>query len=441
MSFKTDTQTINDLRIFGDNTGKDIFGIFNKTRTGGGAKLLKDMFSYPLATASEIEYRVNSIRFFMKKKITFPFSSVIFDTIEFYLSNTDERSRLTVQENNLKRKLDQMVGADVEYQQLQQGVSDTLHFLIGLDKFILNLGDEGMGSALKEVLKKVSTLLNKDPFVFIKNADGAGKLNFDKTVQYDELFRFRSRNDILKLLRYAYEIDVFTAVADVAGSENFTFGEVNQQAENSIDIEGMFHPLVPNAVSNDLKIDEDNNMIFLTGANMAGKSTFMKTFCIVMYLAHMGFPIPVSRMRFSIQHGMFTTINLADNLNMGFSHFYAEVKRLKKVAEAVNNNERLIVVFDELFRGTNVKDAYEATIAVVEAFATKRKCTFIISTHIIEAGEVLKERSNNIRYLYLPTIMNSDMPEYTYMIKEGITEDRHGMMIIQNEQILDILKA
>lgn len=125
---------------------------------------------------------------------------------------------------------------------------------------------------------------------------------------------------------------------------------------------------------------------------------------------------------------------------MGFSHFYAEVSRVKKVAEAVNSNERLIVVFDELFRGTNVKDAYEATVAVVAAFANKRKCTFIISTHIIEAGEDLKKLRDNVKFLYLPTIMNGNKPQYTYTIKEGITSDRHGMLIIQNENILNILK-
>ncbi len=181
-------------------------------------------------------------------------------------------------------------------------------------------------------------------------------------------------------------------------------------------------------------------MVFLTGANMAGKSTFMKTFSIAVYLAHMGFPVPAKGMRFSIQNGMFTTINLADNLNLGLSHFYSEVSRVKKVAESVNQNDRLIVVFDELFRGTNVKDAYDATIAVADAFAGKRNCTFIISTHIIEAGEELKKLRDNIKFLYLPTVMEGNVPRYTYQVEEGITGDRHGMVIINNEKILEILK-
>ncbi len=66
---------------------------------------------------------------------------------------------------------------------------------------------------------------------------------------------------------------------------------------------------------------------------------------------------------------------------------------------------------------------------------------YYLSTHIIEAGEELKKMRNNIRFLFLPTIMNGNVPEYTYKLEEGITEDRHGMIIIRNEKILDILKT
>lgn len=65
---------------------------------------------------------------------------------------------------------------------------------------------------------------------------------------------------------------------------------------------------------------------------------------------------------------------------------------------------------------------------------------FVISTHIIEAGEALKNKCSNIRFLYLPTRMNKNVPVYTYTLEEGITDDRHGMIIVRNEGILDILK-
>lgn len=124
---------------------------------------------------------------------------------------------------------------------------------------------------------------------------------------------------------------------------------------------------------------------------------------------------------------------------MGYSHYYAEVLRVKHVAEEVINGKNLIVVFDELFKGTNVKDAYDTTVAVTEAFSKHRNCTCIISTRIIEAGHTLREHLDNMHLVFVLTIMQGKVPTYPYRLEEGITDDRHGMVIINNERILEIL--
>src|SRR5690606_6510453 len=103
--------------------------------------------------------------------------------------------------------------------------------------------------------------------------------------------------------------------------------------------------------------------------------------------------------------------------------------------------KRLFIAFDELFRGTNVIDAYEATLVITSAFAEKRNSIFVISTHLIEAGEVLRRNCGNLQFVYLPTRMNGNQPVYTYTLQPGITDDRHGMIIINNEKIQEILKA
>jgi DNA mismatch repair ATPase MutS len=167
----------------------------------------------------------------------------------------------------------------------------------------------------------------------------------------------------------------------------------------------------------------------------------MKSLSIALYMAHMGFPVAAKQMQFSVLDGMFTTINLPDNLGMGASHFYVEVLRIKKIALELKQGKNLFVLFDEMFRGTNVKDACEATIAFTEAFAGKRNSQFVISTHIIEAGEVLQKKCDNINFVYLPTIMDGNKPVYTYSLKQGLTADRHGMVIVKNEGILEILKS
>jgi DNA mismatch repair ATPase MutS len=112
---------------------------------------------------------------------------------------------------------------------------------------------------------------------------------------------------------------------------------------------------------------------------------------------------------------------------------------VKTVAEEVASKKDLLVIFDELFKGTNVKDAYDATLAVAEAFSAYRNCAFIISTHIIEVGTALMEKCNNLQFAFMPTVMDGHTPRYTYRMQEGITSDRHGMMIIENEKILETI--
>ena len=189
-----------------------------------------------------------------------------------------------------------------------------------------------------------------------------------------------------------------------------------------------------------MSLEAPENVIFLTGANMAGKSTLMKSIGIALYLAHMGFPVAADSMQFSVKEGLLTTINLSDNVNMGYSHYYAEVKRVKKMAELAGNNKSVFFIVDELFRGTNVKDAEEATIAVTGGFARKKNAMLMVSTHIMEAGTALGKKYDNIQFLYLPTTMRDGKPVSTYTLEKGITADRHGMLIIENEGILDLLK-
>jgi DNA mismatch repair ATPase MutS len=228
-------------------------------------------------------------------------------------------------------------------------------------------------------------------------------------------------------------------VSDVARAKKFTYAQALPAGKNVLLAENLAHPCIDGAVGNTIRMNEDSNVIFLTGANMAGKSTLMKSVGIGFYLAHMGFPVAASRMSFSLREGLYSSINVADNIILGYSHFYAEVMRVKQAAEAAAGGKRLLLMFDELFKGTNVKDAYDGTLAVTEAFAEYRDCLFIVSTHIIEVGEALKG-TGNIQFAYMPTVMEGNRPRYTYKMEAGITEDRQGMMIIRNEGILELIK-
>jgi len=443
MHFTTDRQTIEDLNIFGKRGDSSIYSLFSHTQTRGGAALMEQLFNEPLSRPEAIRKRIGIIKYFADGRLSFPCKPEWFDAIEQYLANTDERTKLSLEDGTLGKRITGMITQNTEEVVIQKGVAAILEMVHACKSFVAALGSGGpasAGAAYAEECAAMEGLLADTAFAGVLRESPRKKLAFEQVAAFDEQLRFRHRSVVRRLLERLYYLDLYLTVARVALARKLAFPTVLEREAHRITIQGLYHPGLAAPVANSVRITPDNNVVFLTGANMAGKSTFMKSLGIAVYLGHMGFPVAAAEMEFSVLDGLFTTINLADNLGMGASHFYAEVLRVKKVAEELNRGRNLLVIFDELFRGTNVKDAYEATIAITEAFAGKRTSIFVISTHIIEAGEVLRERCDNIGFLFLPTRMKGTQPVYTYQLERGITDDRHGMVIIRNEGVLDILE-
>lgn len=444
MSFIIDKQTLNDLGIFSHKKDMSVYAIYNNARTRGGSQILEEMFFNPLDSYELIRRRATLIDYFQRTESGFPFRSTWFDAAEFYLSNTDERTRIVVDPSvakgeSLQHKFRKVMKTDTEFEQAESGMVSLIAIVNTLDEFTQKMAEDPQLKAVTVTLFKIREILKSPAFAPVIEAKGKEKLTLEEAAFFDSLLRYDNHDKVRQILDYIYHLDVYISVAGIARERKFVRAEVLPVEANVMEMNGAFHPMLKSPVANDLTISAENNIVFLTGANMAGKSTFMKTFGICIFLAHVGFPVPAQSMRFSVRDGLFTTINLPDNLNQGFSHFYAEVRRLKRCVQSVNKWPNLVIIFDELFRGTNVKDAYDATVAVTEAFSQKKSCVFMISTHIIEAGEDLQKKCNNIEYVYLPTVMEGSVPRYTYKLEKGITEDRHGMIIIRNEGILDIL--
>ena len=433
MMFTTDKQTLEDLNIFGKQGSDSVYAIFNRTTTRGGAWILEEMFRYPLSDDQVINRRSGIIQYFAALGISFPFQRSHVDAVEPYLRNTDERMKLAPEDQS-----------HAETEELYKGVTYLTELLQGMSDFIKSL-DERQGSASGHFYQSdkeaISALLAEPGFAPVLKADVKAKLPHVTMAEYDLLFRFRHRTTIQKLLRHIYYLDVYLSVSRVAVERKLVFPTALPRDRHTLHLEGVYHLQLKNAVPNTVRITPEGNVLFLTGANMAGKSTLMKSLGVALLLAHMGFPVAAASMEFSVLDGIHTTINLPDNLGMGASHFYAEVLRVKKVAQELSMGKNLFIIFDELFRGTNVKDAYEATIAITAGFAAKRNSMFVISSHIIEAGDVLRERCPTVNFVYLPTHMNGNIPVYTYTLESGVTADRHGMVIVNNEGILDILKS
>ncbi|WP_343302913.1 DNA mismatch repair protein [Chitinophaga niabensis] len=425
----TDKQTLNDLNIFGKGGGDTVYAIFNRTFTRGGSELLEEMFRSPLSDENAINARSAIIRSFSEREVNFPYESEWFDAAEQYLENTDERTRLTETDNTLSRKFNHLIAADTEYKAIEKSVLSLISILQATRAFATTIRQ----------LADIDALLQIEELQPLLQESTKQKFSFARIAEYDKVLRFRQRENIKKLLGHIYLADVYLSVARTARERKFAFPVALKKELQTVVLEDFYHPSLTKPVVNSLSVSPQSNIIFLTGANMAGKSTFMKALGITMYLAQMGFPVPAAKMEFSVRDGIYTTINLPDNLSIGASHFYAEVLRIKTIARELSRDKYLFVIFDELFRGTNVKDAYEATIAITSAIARRQNCMFIVSTHIIEAGDVLKEKCDNINFVYLPTLMDGNKPVYTHKLAAGITSDRHGMVIIKNEGILDIL--
>jgi len=439
MLFTTDQQTTRDLNIFGKHTDQSVYALFDRAFTRGGAALLKEMFLYPLSDAAAINKRCSVIRYFSTVK-AFPFDASYFDTADQYLANTDERTKLSHSGGSVIKKLGSLIAEDPDYKFIHTGVLSLIGIINSLSEFTATMLHDIGNVPYREELDAIRNTLAGPPFEGLPKETAKSKISYADIADLDVCFRFRYREELKKMLRYCYQLDVYISVGRMAAERGYTYPVAMGPETNILSLEGVYHPQLNRPVANDFGMGPGRNLVFLTGANMAGKSTFMKSVGIAMYLAHMGFPVPAKRMEFSVRDGIYTTINLPDNLGMGASHFYAEVLRVKKIARELSLGKRLFVMFDELFRGTNVKDAHEATIAVTAAFAGKKSSMFIISTHIIEAGEVLREQCPNVGFNFLPTRMNNNEPVYTYLLEQGISADRHGMVIINNEGIIELLK-
>jgi len=325
---------------------------------------------------------------------------------------------------------------DERFKKIVQGLQATIVSLKKTAVFLETIQDGK--SVFEDRIKAAKAILSNKQIEKLLNIDIYQDLPLPTIARFDHLLKSSLAKEMQHLMQFIYELDVFIAVASVAETRGFTYASAVSAERNIFSATNLSHPCLDGAVGNNIRMSNTTNVIFLTGANMAGKSTLMKSVGIVMYLAHMGFPVSATAVEFSVREGLYTSINVADNIGLGYSHFYAEVVRVKQAAEAAATGGRLLLMFDELFKGTNVKDAYDGTLAVTKAFADYTDCLFVVSTHIIEVGEALAG-SSNIRFTYMPTVMEGSRPRYTYKLQEGITEDRQGMMIIRNEGILELL--
>lgn len=443
MAFQIDDQTKKDLTIFGIyKGGKSVFDLFNFTTCKGGEDKLYQFLSEPMTDLDKINERKEAVLFFrnhVKSRLEIDKDSL--DYAVYYLkdrhSSIRRASRLWSAERSIMNKLN----PSQSYFVVENGVKSMVNILKSLFDFSTRLSQDVDDKDFPLLLKK-----NNDKVLDIfalpecQKALDLNNITAYEVDAYDLVFRHSQSRNIQFLINMIYEYDALQAIANAMGRYKLCYPEVLPRSENCLEINGLFHPFVENAVTNDIRFGGDSNLLFITGPNMAGKSTFLKALGISAYLAHAGFPVPAQSMRMSLISGLCTTINISDDLQSGYSHFYAEVLRVKYVAAQLQKNNNLLVIFDELFRGTNVKDAYDGTLVIVSAFARIKSSFFVVSTHIVEAAESLSANKNiNFRSFEIREV--DGHPTYTYKLKDGISTDRLGMYIIRKEGVVEMINA
>ena len=436
VAFEIDKQTLKDLDLFEQGRKGMVYSLFNNVKTVGGGDRLELLFKSPSNDIELLEPRRDAIRFFYDNGIDVNIGRQQMDTIEHYLSASIPLYPdhwLDALLYNLRNKFKQTNDHYLVTIGIRTTVSTLRHFFRLADQ----LRAKGCPYHLAAMSLSIAELISEEKIREILSSSNTDLSVMDMS-KCDHYFRRRGREQLRRILDIIYEFDVYQSVATTAQKYSLSFPNYTAQPDSSIIIRGLFHPLLASPVSNDYRIDNESNLCFISGANMSGKSTFLKAFGLSVYLSHIGFPVPAAFMETTLFNGLITTINLSDNISQGYSHFYNEVRRVKDVALKIKEKKKIVVLFDELFRGTNVKDASDASLQVIDALSKVRNSLFLISTHIVEiAGDL--QHNKNIFFNCFESTMEGGVPWYNYKIREGISNERVGMLIIKNEGIIEIL--
>jgi len=294
-------------------------------------------------------------------------------------------------------------------------------------------------SLLDEKRKEIEKNLPLSILDEIKKNPNPKEWSFQKTLRICKWMRFSHRRQIRELVKIHSQLDAWLSMAKSVRKYELTFPEWHSTDEPMIHVRGMRHLLLENPVEYDLELDQKNNFLFLTGANMAGKSTFIKSLGVSVYLAHLGMGVPCSEMRLSIFDGILTNINIQDDITKGESYFYREVKRIKATAETVNDGKRWLILIDELFKGTNITDAMNCSIRIIQGLLQRKNALYVLSTHLYEISESLKNESG-ILFRYFETEIQNGEYTFSYRLCEGVSQDKLGMLILKKEGVLDLLQ-
>jgi hypothetical protein len=230
-------------------------------------------------------------------------------------------------------------------------------------------------------------------------------------------------------------VDAYISLANLAANNpEFIYPEISDRAV-IFNAKGMGHPLI-NAdvrVCNDFNVSE-KGIIIITGANMAGKSTFLRTVAVNFILGMAGAPVCASELTFTPIR-LFTSMRTTDSLSGNESYFYAELKRLKELKLKVENKENVFFILDEILKGTNSADKSLGSRMFLEKLA-EMGGTGMIATHDVSLGELEKSFPGKILNMCFEVEIEGDLISFDYKLQQGITRKMNAAILMRQMGII-----
>jgi DNA mismatch repair ATPase MutS len=259
-----------------------------------------------------------------------------------------------------------------------------------------------------------------------------------KEIFYYCFHLLRLRIEIHDLMDIYFRLEAWFSMAKAVKDYGLRFPEFVESDEPYFDVKGLYHLLVEKPKTCDVLLNDKQGLMFLTGSNMAGKSTLIKAVGLSIYLSHLGMGVPATSMKLSVFDGLSTNIQIADDVTKGQSYFFNEVLRVKDTIGKIKSGKKWMILVDELFKGTNIIDAMQCSIDVIDGFSKVRNALFVISTHLYEIAENL-QHTENVTFKHMETVVDGDKFRFTYQLIDGISNERIGHRIMKQEGVIKML--
>lgn len=229
------------------------------------------------------------------------------------------------------------------------------------------------------------------------------------------------------------ELECYISLANFSYlNPDYTYPEFETENKNTFEVKSIGHPLIARnkKICNDFSINNENEIIIITGSNMSGKSTFLRSIGINLCIAYSGAPVNAEFFKTTLFE-LFSCIKVNDSVVEGISYFYAEVKRLKELLDEFENGNGLPKFFliDEIFKGTNNKERLTGSRAYIKKLF-ELKGTGMITTHDLELVNLADEINLIKNYHFKEEIVKDEMV-FDYKIHIGPCPTTNALRIME----------